>query len=101
MLVDCHAHLDPFSDNELPEIIDRAEAAGVGVIISAGTTVESSQRSIELSARFPGFFSGVGIHPMDIREPFDDATAERGPGPLARPVADQRRRAQRGRRRGR
>ena len=77
MLVDCHAHLDPFSDNEIREMIDRAEAAGVGAIISAGTTVESSQRSIELSARFPGFFSGVGIHPMDIREPFDDATAER------------------------
>ena len=77
MLVDCHAHLDSFSDNEIPEIIDRADAAGVGAIISAGTTVESSRRSIELSARFSGFFSGVGIHPMDIHEPFDDATAER------------------------
>ena len=77
MLVDCHTHLDPFSDSEITDIIHRAEVAGVGAIISAGTTVESSQRSIELSSRFPGLFSGVGIHPMDIQEPFDDATAER------------------------
>ena len=76
MLVDCHAHLDPFSDDELTKILERAEAAGVRAVLSAGTTIESSQRSIELSGRFPGFFSGVGIHPMDIREPFDDATAE-------------------------
>ena len=77
MLVDCHAHLDPFSDGDVSGILDRAQATGVGVVISAGTTVESSARSVELSARFPGLFSGVGIHPMDITEPFDDSTADR------------------------
>ena len=77
MLVDCHAHLDPFSDGDVSRILDRAHAAGVAAVISAGTTVESSARSVELSARFPGLFSGVGIHPMDIREPFDDFAAER------------------------
>ncbi len=77
MLVDCHAHLDPFSDGDVSRILDRAHAAGVGAVISAGTTVESSARSVELSARFPALFSGVGIHPMDIGEPFDDSAAER------------------------
>ena len=76
MLVDCHAHLDPFSDGDVSQILDRAHAAGIDAVISAGTTVESSARSVELSARFPGLFSGVGIHPMDIREPFDDSAAE-------------------------
>ena len=77
MLVDCHAHLDPFSDDDVSQILDRAHAAGIGAVISAGTTVESSARSVELSARFPGLFSGVGIHPMDIREPFDDSAGDR------------------------
>ena len=73
MLVDCHVHLDPFDNDEVSRILRRAGEAGVGFVISAGTTVESSQRSIELSSLFTGLFSGVGIHPMDIREPLDDA----------------------------
>ena len=74
MLIDCHVHLDSFSDREVGEILGRAREAGVGFVISAGTTLASSRRSVELSAMFPGLFSGVGVHPMDIREPLDDQT---------------------------
>ncbi len=74
MLIDCHVHLDSFSDREVGEILDRANEVGVGFVISAGTTLASSRRSVELSARFRGLFSGVGVHPMDIRGPFDDET---------------------------
>ena len=74
MLIDCHVHLDSYSDEEVSEVLGRGRDAGVAFVISAGTTVPSSERSISLSAKFPDFFSGVGIHPMDIREPFDDAT---------------------------
>ena len=74
MLVDSHVHLDSFSDEEIAEVLGRAADVGVGLVISAGTTVDSSQRSVELSAVFPGLFSGVGIHPMDIREPVEEAT---------------------------
>ena len=74
MLVDCHVHLDAFSDGEVSQILQRARNAGVGFVISAGTTLDSSRRSVELSGAFPGFFSGVGIHPMNIREPLDEAT---------------------------
>ena len=77
LLIDCHAHLDGFSDAEVPEVLQRSRAAGVGVVISAGTTLDSSLRSIELSRRFPELFSGVGIHPMDVREPLDPRTLER------------------------
>ena len=74
MLIDCHVHLDSYSDEEVSEVLGRGRDAGVAFVISAGTTVPSSERSIALSAKFPDFFSGVGIHPMDIREPFNDAT---------------------------
>ena len=45
--------------------------------MSAGTTLETSQRSIELSGAYDDFFSGVGIHPMNVTGPVDDATYER------------------------
>ncbi len=74
MFIDSHVHLDGFPDQEVSEILGRARAAGVGAVICAGTTLESSRRSIALSRSFPGFFSGVGIHPMDIEKPFDETT---------------------------
>ena len=76
MLIDCHAHLDSYSNEEVSEVLERGRRVGVAFVISAGTTLPSSERTVELSYRFPDFFAGVGIHPMDIREPFDDATYE-------------------------
>ncbi len=77
MLIDCHVHLDSYTDVEVSEILERGREAGVGFVISAGTTLSSSERSIALSGKFADFFSGVGIHPMDIETPFDDATYAR------------------------
>ena len=57
--------------------MERGRDAGVGLVISAGTTLISTQRSLELAEIFPDFFSGVGIHPMNIEEPFDDSTYQR------------------------
>lgn len=58
----------------MAQILQRAGDAGVAFVISAGTTLDSSLRSVKLSAQFPELFSGVGIHPMDIREPFNERT---------------------------
>ncbi len=77
MFLDCHVHLDSFTDAEVGGILDRADRVGVRAVISAGTTIESSERSLELSEKYEGFFSGVGIHPMDIREPFTDVIYEK------------------------
>ena len=77
MLIDCHVHLDSFTNEDVSEILKRGRDVGVGFVISAGTTLKSTQRSIELSEAFSDLFSGVGIHPMDIEEPFDDSTYQR------------------------
>ena len=76
MLIDCHVHLDTFSDQEVSSVLDRGRSAGVEYVVSAGTTLASSRRSIELSSRFAGLSSCVGIHPMDIRSPVDQSTYE-------------------------
>jgi len=62
MLIDTHVHLDAFPDSEIEAILGRGHDVGVGFVICAGTTVDSSIRCIELSRRFHPFFSGVGIN---------------------------------------
>src|SRR6185436_20001662 len=61
---DTHAHLDyPEFANELPEVIARAQEAGIAKIISIGTDLESSRRAVKLSEQFPNVFAVVGWHP--------------------------------------
>lgn len=73
ILVDTHCHLDSYADErEIGEIVARARSVGVRLIVNAGTTVQSSQRCVELSEKFPELYAGVGIHPMDLTGPVDD-----------------------------
>ncbi len=67
MLFDSHAHLDAkqFVVDEIPSILDRAKAAGVGWILNAGDTLRSSQRSLELAQSFAEIYAVVGIHPEE------------------------------------
>ena len=67
MFVDIHTHIDQHSPAEAPEIVARAQAAGVGAIVVAGVTVSSSRRCVEMAAADPALFAGVGIHPQDLR----------------------------------
>ena len=70
---DTHAHLDyPDFASDLPQVIERAQAAGITKIISIGTDVASSQRAIELSERFGQVFAAVGWHPAHALEAPDD-----------------------------
>lgn len=64
MLVDTHAHLD---DEQLVEdlsnVVERAQTAGVSKIIAMGTTAGSSQACVEIAAQHSGVFAAVGIQP--------------------------------------
>src|ERR1051326_5756136 len=61
---DTHAHLDyPEFASELAQVVERAECAGISRIISIGTDLESSRRSIQLAEQFPNVFAVVGWHP--------------------------------------
>ncbi len=73
-LADSHTHLDQYAPAEIPGIVERAREAGVGLIVSAGVTVASSEACIALAEREPLVYAGVGIHPMDLKGPVDDAT---------------------------
>ncbi len=64
-LVDTHCHLnDPSFSLSLPEVIDRARAAGISRIIVPAYDRESLERTATVAVRFPGtVFPAFGIHP--------------------------------------
>ena len=63
---DTHAHLDyPDYAPDLPEVIARAQAAGISKIISIGTSLDSSGHAIRLAEKFQNVFAAVGWHPTE------------------------------------
>lgn len=72
-LSDAHTHLDQYSSEELDQILARAREAHLSLIVSAGTTLESSQACVELAQKHDFIFAGVGIHPMDLKGMVDEA----------------------------
>jgi TatD DNase family protein len=69
MWADVHLHLDaPAFDADREAVIARAVAAGVRLMVSAGTSVEGSRRAVELAERYPHVMAAVGIHPEAAEE---------------------------------
>lgn len=66
--VDVHAHLDDDAFQfDCEEVIERAEEVGIGTIISAGVSVSSSRRVLEITRRYPSVYAALGIHPQEVR----------------------------------
>ncbi len=73
---DTHAHLDyPDYAQDLPEVVARAQAAGITKIISIGTSFDSSERAIRLAEKFPGVYAAVGWHPTEAMNAPNDLKA--------------------------
>ena len=69
MLVDSHAHIDDERfDADRDEVVARASAAGVPLIINIGADMGSSARSVALAAKYPGIYAAVGMHPHDAKD---------------------------------
>jgi TatD DNase family protein len=68
MLIDSHCHLDYYSEAELPEVLARAAAAGVGEMVSIGTRLKQSEAIRAVAERHPNIWCTVGIHPHSAGE---------------------------------
>lgn len=77
MLTDSHCHLAShrFSPAEIPELIARAQSAGVTRMISLATSLEDITANLIIAGN-PAVHACIGIHPCDVHHAPDDATAQ-------------------------
>jgi len=69
MLVDSHCHLDfPDFADDLDGIVARAEAAGVGRMLTISTRVRRLPELLAIAERFPNVYCSVGTHPHHADE---------------------------------
>ncbi|MES2029889.1 MAG: TatD family hydrolase [Pseudomonadota bacterium] len=77
MLVDSHCHLDfPDFAEDLDGIVSRAEAAGVGKLVTISTRVRRLPALLAIAERFPNVYCSVGTHPHNADEEDGISAAE-------------------------
>lgn len=68
-LIDTHCHLDESSfENDVANVVQAANEAGIEWMLTIGTTRESSERALKLADRFESVFAAVGIQPNYVAE---------------------------------
>ncbi|CAM3470415.1 TatD family hydrolase [Paenibacillus lupini] len=65
-LFDTHTHLDASQfDGDRTEVIERARAAGVDLMLNIGFNRETIPTTIELAEKYDFIYAAVGWHPVD------------------------------------
>ena len=70
----CHVFREEF-EGDFGAMLERAAEAGVGGMIVVGTTAETSEVALELSAHHEGLHGTAGLHPHEAAA-FGDETCE-------------------------
>lgn len=66
MLVDSHCHLDfPDFADELDQVVERARAGGVGLMLTINTHISRFPRVLAVAERYDDVYCTVGIHPHE------------------------------------
>src|SRR5215472_14996479 len=68
MLIDSHCHLDYYSEAERADVMARAMAAGVGEVVTIGTSLTQSTRLPTMAGALSNLWCTVGIHPHHAAE---------------------------------
>lgn len=75
-LTDTHCHLDLEKfDADRPEVLERAQAAGLTRILIPGLDLTSSLRTVKLAESNPMLYAAIGFHPNDTLKWQDDSLA--------------------------
>ncbi len=67
MLVDSHCHLDYFTA-ELDAVLARAAEAGVGELVTIGTTLDQSRAIQDIADAHANVWCTVGVHPQNAHK---------------------------------
>ena len=69
MLFDTHAHLnDPVFDPDREQLMAGLADKGVGLVMNAGCSLESSRDIIKMAEQYPWLYGSVGSHPDSADE---------------------------------
>ena len=77
-LTDTHIHLDgeEFAA-DLPEVIERARAAGVNRVFIPAIDLNSAANILSLCRHYPGYaYPMIGLHPEEVRDDYREVLAE-------------------------
>ena len=73
MIIDTHCHLDDARfDDDLPDVLARAEAAGVVQCIIPGADIATLDKARDIAHRYARVHYAAGVHPYDL-EGYDEA----------------------------
>ena len=77
MLFDTHAHLnDPAFDPDREALMESFADAGVGLVMNAGCSLESSRDIVAMADRYPWLYASVGSHPDSADEVNEEVLEE-------------------------
>ena len=67
MIFDTHAHYDDkqFAEDR-DQVLSSMQEQGVGTIVDASATVDSWERVLELTRRYPFVYGMIGVHPDEV-----------------------------------
>jgi TatD DNase family protein len=72
MLIDHHCHLDfPDFADDLDGVVERAKAAGVGLMVTISTRIRQFEQILGIAERYENVFCSVGTHPHNAHEELD------------------------------
>ncbi len=67
MIFDTHAHYDDEQfDADRDELLKSMAAGGIGTIVDAGSTLESWDKILKLTEKYPFVYGAIGIHPDEV-----------------------------------
>ena len=67
MIIDTHAHYDDEQfDADRAALLGQMQESGIGLIVNAGSTLESWDRIVKLTEEYPFVYGAIGIHPAWI-----------------------------------
>ena len=77
MLFDTHAHMnDPAFDPDREELMASLADAGVGLVMNAGCSLESSRDIVQMAEKYPWLYASVGSHPDSADEVCEEVLEE-------------------------
>lgn len=69
MIFDTHAHYDDMAfDEDREEILNSLKAGGIDAVVTVASSLNSTEKVLQLIEEYPFLFGAIGVHPESIDE---------------------------------